>query len=220
MTTTFSADARIAPLAPAASMPPRTEPARDELLALVLDQIDYGFVLLDADLAIVHANGAARARLREPSALLVEGGMLRARSRTDRTLLDAAMTGAQVRGLRRFLALGSGESRLLLTVVPLEASEAEGERWVLIGMPRQEICQDLSAHGFARDNGLTDAEARVFGALCRGRKPSNIASDGGVAISTVRSQIASIRRKTQAASIGDLMQRAAQLPPMVCALRC
>jgi DNA-binding CsgD family transcriptional regulator len=51
--------------------------------------------------------------------------------------------------------------------------------------------------------------------LCLGHPPAEIATLQGVALSTVRTQIANIRLKTHSASIRDLVQRVAQLPPML-----
>jgi hypothetical protein len=46
-----------------------------------------------------------------------------------------------------------------------------------------------------------------------------VASAHGVALSTVRSQIGSIRLKTGAASIRDLLAQVARLPPLMGRLR-
>jgi DNA-binding CsgD family transcriptional regulator len=55
--------------------------------------------------------------------------------------------------------------------------------------------------------------------LCAGLDPQEVASQQGVAISTVRSQISSIRSKTGAPSIRELVRQVAVLPPLVNALR-
>ena len=55
--------------------------------------------------------------------------------------------------------------------------------------------------------------------LSQGSKPKDIAAAHGVALSTVRSQISSIRAKTHTTSIRDLSSRVAALPPFASALR-
>jgi DNA-binding CsgD family transcriptional regulator len=50
-------------------------------------------------------------------------------------------------------------------------------------------------------------------------RPTLIAQTQGVAVSTVRTQIGSIRAKTGAASISALVRQVAVLPPLVGALR-
>jgi DNA-binding CsgD family transcriptional regulator len=58
----------------------------------------------------------------------------------------------------------------------------------------------------------------VLAALCDGDDPSGIARRFGVAVSTVRSQIASIRQKTRSTSIRELVRQVAVLPPIVSAI--
>ena len=55
--------------------------------------------------------------------------------------------------------------------------------------------------------------------LCSGVRPTEVARQQGVAVSTVRTQIGSIRAKTGAGSISELVRQVAVLPPMVGALR-
>jgi DNA-binding CsgD family transcriptional regulator len=74
-------------------------------------------------------------------------------------------------------------------------------------------------HGFVRSVNLTPAETRVLELLCSGVRPTAIARQQNVAVSTVRTQIGSIRAKTGAASISELVRQVAVLPPLVGALR-
>ena len=55
--------------------------------------------------------------------------------------------------------------------------------------------------------------------LCKGLQPADIARLQGVAISTVRTQIASLRHKTGAATVADLVHHIARLPPVCSALQ-
>jgi len=73
--------------------------------------------------------------------------------------------------------------------------------------------------GYARSMNLTPAETRVLERLCAGVRPSTIALEQAVAVSTVRTQIGSIRAKTGAGSISELVRQVAVLPPVVGALR-
>ncbi len=56
-------------------------------------------------------------------------------------------------------------------------------------------------------------------ALCDGLDPMQIARHNGVAVCTIRSQIGSLRAKTGAASIRELLSRVAALPSLGTALR-
>jgi DNA-binding CsgD family transcriptional regulator len=86
-------------------------------------------------------------------------------------------------------------------------------------MGKRQMCGGLGVHWFARNHGLTLAETRVLEALSEGLQPSEIATRHGVGISTIRSQIGSIRSKTHSDSIGALVRQVAVLPPLVGALR-
>ena len=94
-----------------------------------------------------------------------------------------------------------------------DAGHSPGE--VLVLFNRAQMCETLSVELFARAHGLTHAESAVLTGLCRGAAPARIARDVGVAVSTVRTQVASLRQKTGAASIADLVRQVAVLPPIV-----
>lgn len=187
----------------------------------LFDEIDYGVVLVDGRASVLHANRVAEARLAAGDPLAVENNVLRCADAADHALLEAAIAGAARSGLRRLLSVGRGEAAVEIAVVPLaaEPEHAEEPASVLLLLSRARLCEPLSAQWFARCHGLTPAEARVLEALCKGRRPAEIAASFGVAMSTVRTQIATVRAKTAAPSIAELVQRVAQLPPMMNALR-
>ena len=89
----------------------------------------------------------------------------------------------------------------------------------LVVLGKQRMCEHLSVQGYARSYGLTAAEARVLLALCGGDRPEEVAARLDIAISTVRTQIGSIRSKTGVRSINALLQQVAMLPPIMGALR-
>jgi hypothetical protein len=74
-------------------------------LALMLDEIDYGMVLLGEGNHVLHVNHAARAELDADHPLQLLGRELRARLSQDVAPLHDALQAAQ-RGLRRLLTLG------------------------------------------------------------------------------------------------------------------
>jgi DNA-binding CsgD family transcriptional regulator len=194
----------------------------DGCLALMLDQIDYGVMLLDESLRLLHVNRAAHAHLARRPGLHALGGVLLADDPRDQTALKLAVKAASTCGLRRMLTVGGETHGLVVAILPLPRADDDeddalpaGPRRVLLMMSRHAICSELSAQGFARDHGLSSAEGHVLMGLCLGHPPAEIATLQGVALSTVRTQIANIRLKTHSASIRDLVQRVAQLPPML-----
>jgi DNA-binding CsgD family transcriptional regulator len=106
---------------------------------------------------------------------------------------------------------------LSLAIVPvgetLEAGRTEGSALLVFG--RRQVCEPLSVQFFAREHRLTTAETAVLHGLAEGLRPAEIAKDAGVPMSTVRTQITSIRLKTGARSIGELVRLVTVLPPIV-----
>ena len=187
-------------------------------LAAALDELDYGMVLLLDGLRILHINDVARRELDDCHPLQIEDGELRARAARDVAPLHEAVTAAATRGMRRLLTVGEESHRTSVSVVPLESAD-DGPRAVLIVLGKREMCESLSVQGFARIHHLTGAEVRVLKELCNGVPPAQIAALLGVAISTVRSQIGSMRAKTGAESIRALVRQVAVLPPVKGVLR-
>ena len=185
----------------------------------MLDEIDYGMLLVADDLHLLHANHVARAELDAEHPLQALGRELRARQPHDVAPLHAALTDACRRRLRRLVTLGDGSQRVCLAVVPIPAPGDATPTSALVMLGKRQVCQELSVEAFARAHALTPAETQVLKALCSGARPGEIALQHSVALSTVRSQVGSIRAKTGAETIGALVRMVALLPPMVGALR-
>ena len=168
----------------------------------------------------MHVNHAGRVELEatKDHPLMLEGRHLRARSTKDQHALQDAMHAASQRGLRRMLSLGEAGQRAGVSVVPLGGADATGQATLLV-MGKSQVCGKLAVQGFARAHRLSPGEEQVLASLCDGTSPSEIAQANGVAISTVRTQIANIRQKTGAESIRDLIHQVAVLPPLVGVLR-
>ena len=191
-------------------------------LTRMLDEIDYGMLLVAGDGHVLYMNHTASLELDSDHPLQLVGRSLRAHRPQDVAPLYDALASAQ-RGLRRLLTLGEGLNRSSVSVVPLPAGQ--GQRLddhapaTLLVLGKREVCASLSVQGYARSMNLTPAETRVLERLCAGIRPNTIAVEQAVAVSTIRTQIGSIRAKTGANSIAELVRQVAVLPPVVGALR-
>jgi DNA-binding CsgD family transcriptional regulator len=200
------------------------------MLGAVLDEIDYAVMVVDAaDGELLHANRLAIEELSLRRTLeLIDGHLFVADSAGQRAM--SAALAAVRQGRRSLLGLrpaaGSGEAGraasgaaepIRVSVVPIGADAGPPRALLVFG--KREVADELSVGFFARAHALTPTEDAVLQALCRGRRPAQIASDHGVAISTVRTQVNSIRAKTGTSSIPDLINRVAALPPMAPVLR-
>jgi DNA-binding CsgD family transcriptional regulator len=191
----------------------------DPALALrVLDEIDYGVMVLDDHGRVRHANHLARHELAGQRLIVSHGGVLLGANSELSDQLQMALEHA-LRGQRRLLQLKDGERELSLAFVPLGLSMQSEPSTVLVLVSRQNACDNLSVRMYARSQNLSPSEEAVMIALCRGLSIPEIAESHGVAQSTVRSQIKALREKTGSSSIRHLLQRLNSLPPMVPALR-
>ena len=120
------------------------------------------------------------------------------------------------------LRVGRAAKAVDLAVVPLAGADDDDDAdaaHALVVIGKRQVCEALSVEMFARAHRLTAAESNVLQALCNGLEPTSIARQFGVAVSTIRTQVSSIRLKTEAGSIRDLVKQVAVLPPIVNALR-
>jgi len=190
--------------------------ASGALLAAALDELDYGVAIVDERAAVLHMNHRAACWFDGGAGVQVREGRLaaaQAQAVDELAQLLRAVDDAASRGLRRMVGFGCGASRCHAAVVPVHTGVAA----LLLARPR--LCEDLSLQSFGRAHSLSGAEVRVLGALGQGKPPTQIAREHGVAVSTVRSQLAAIRDKTGTHSLRSLLHLVAALPPIVSALR-
>ena len=188
----------------------------------MLDHIDLGVLLVDVQGQVLAANHAGRLACSGPSAPLhLWNGVLQTAVPQDQDPLRRALHAAAHRGLRTLLRVGPAGHARHLTLLPLRRTGTGplAPSPVQILFDRQSTDGGLALESFAQLTGLTPAEATVLQMLCAGVRPDDIAQRGGVAISTVRTQLAAIRQKTQAGTLRELVRRIGHLPPVMPALR-
>lgn len=187
-----------------------------ELLQSMLDLVPYGILLISPEGAVWFANRFARRELDSQSPVCVRDQRICARRPQDSEYLSQAIFRASKKGLQCLLRLGGDETRPTTAAVsPVGAPNSNGYRAAMVILGRREVCEELSADAYGREFGLTWTEVRVLKQLVAGRSPIEAAASQGVAISTMRTQIASIRDKTRANDIGALVREVALLPPLV-----
>ena len=189
-----------------------------QLLARVLDEVDYGLLMLAADGTVVHANQAARTELASTTSLRLSGQRLVSGTLSEQRQLDRALAAARDAGLRTMLTIETGgHSRIVLSIVPLPAALAATHTGhaVLISFERSRIAEVLSVDAHAREHGLTLREQQVLAALCEGLRAKEIAARLAIGETTVRTHVKHIKAKTGCTSIVDIVAQVSRLPPMV-----
>lgn len=186
-----------------------------ELLALVLDEIDYAVLVVGAGGQLHFGNHLATRECSATGPLQLQQGQVSARHRADQAGLTRALVEA-ARGRRSLLPLQDALGRVTVAVVPLRTGT---DARVLLVLAKRQVCEALSVSFFAKLHALTPTEDAVLQALCKGLRPREIAQHQCVAISTIRTQVSSIRSKTAAASIRELVKQVATLPPIAPAVK-
>ena len=181
------------------------------LYLAVLDEVNYGLILVRRDGEVLFANRAARRECGPDQPLGIELNRLTLRSAGEKERMNRALADA-CNGRRTMVDLGSLEQRACLAVVPLAAGSQPPAALLILG--RNGTADALALQLFSKVHQLTPAESSVLAALSEGLRPAQIASQHGVAVCTVRTQIRSIRQKTLTRSIGHLVHLIERLPPM------
>ena len=189
-----------------------------DMLLTALDQIDSGVLVLDLGAQVLMANDAARLELTSGGVLCIsDDGGLGVQDPPDQLVLRAALLSAAKEGRHQLLSLHVGEQTLSLSVQPLCSPGKANHAMVLLG--RRQVCPSLVVEMLGSQYSLTLAERRVLVGLIQGARVADIAREHGVKVSTVRSQVSTLRSKLKVRRIDDLIRLAAELPPMAPAWR-
>jgi DNA-binding CsgD family transcriptional regulator len=183
-----------------------------DLLMRVLDEIDYGLVLVNEDAQVRYANQVALGT--SVLGFEVSQGKVNLNRKADQKSLLKALWLAH-RGTRSLMTVSVPNQEWMIGVVPL--NEPTGRATLLL-LSKNQLCAPLSIDFYARHHHLTNTESAVLRALCEGLKPQQVASSLGVAISTIRTHLSRIREKTDTRNIRDLLCRVTALPPILTAL--
>lgn len=182
-------------------------------LLRVLDEIDYGVLVLNQQGHVLHSNHLARHELGTGRIFLCcAHQLLGATVELTRQIEEALNQSCH--GQRCLVLLRSGQHELTASFVPLSHPLETDAPRVLVMLSRQSVCDNLAVRMYARAQGVSPAEQFVLMGLCAGLSVPDIARENGVAESTVRSQVKSLREKTRASSIRQLIVRVNTLPPV------
>ncbi|MBC7728292.1 MAG: helix-turn-helix transcriptional regulator [Microbacteriaceae bacterium] len=199
------------PPGPASGLP-------NELLQGVIDALDIGVLVCDERGRLLLANAAARRELDTGGVLqLTPEGALNVCRGTGLLVLRRAVHAASLARSYQLVPLRSGDRQLLVSVQPVQAAEGAAPCALLL-LGRRRLCPDLAVQELGRLYALTAAERDVLASLLAGISVAVLARGRGVAVSTVRTQVAALRAKFGVRRIDDITRLVAELPPMLGAL--
>ena len=188
-------------------------------LASLLDELDTGVVVCDPLGRALLVNEAARREMAQGDLLrLGPDGELCVPTGPSQLALQRAVHGAAWERRHQLLPLRQGDRVLMVGVQPLRATSVNQPCAVLL-LGRRSLCADLAVHRLGGLYDLTGAEKEVLSSLLAGTRVSSLARLRGVAVTTVRTQVAALRAKFGVKRVDDLTRLAAELPPMMSSLR-
>ena len=193
-----------------------------ELLVQILEEINHGVLLLTETARVRFANRTATRALLSGSSQSMGPSCLQLGSARDQAALLKALQACS-KGCRSLLNVHSRSGQeVSLGISPIDAPahEVGDEVVAMVTLGKNQNVDALGLQFFAQTHNLTLAESHVLERLCKGMQATQIAAHGGVACSTVRSQIRSITQKTNARGIRDIVSKVMLLPPMASALHC
>ena len=184
----------------------------------ILEELDTGVMVCDEEGRLKIANNAARYELRRGRLLAVQtSGLLYLceGAQAAQVKWHSALHAATVTRHRQMLELSDGRQRLMVSVMPLGQTVG----WALVMLGRRQLAPELAVEMLGGIYELTSAEQRVLVGLLAGERVETIAGQRGVMLSTLRTQVHSLREKLGASRLEDVVRLAACLPPMSSVLR-
>lgn len=193
---------------------PHAAPGVLELcLQTALHELALDIIVVDAQAKLLYANRAALAEIKLGITLQVREGRLcsvvESQSDTFMKALHAARGGR-----RSMFELGKAGSSRMHAMIPLPAStSAQGVLTLVLSGVRHPF-GEVTLTLFSKAAGLTASEREVLISLCSGLAAQDIALQRAVCISTVRTQIGSIREKVGVRTVTQVIRKVSTLPPM------
>jgi DNA-binding CsgD family transcriptional regulator len=182
-------------------------------LALLLDELAHGVLVISAEARILHTNLAARREIDQAVLLKASAGELQLVSPANNRTFKKAV-GQAAEGSRSLVKLSAGGMVCTLALVPLDRQAGARCQRIAVFLSRSGVCESGVFADFARSHGLTRTEARVLVFLCSCLSTPQIADQMNVAVSTVRSHVRSLCDKTACRGVRELVNQVAILPPL------
>lgn len=183
----------------------------------VLDALAFGAVVVDAEGRAIYANAAAEALGREARGLVIGCGRVTAldlrEARRLAALIHAAATRSASGGMRLSDAEGVPGAVVLATPLPPRTWNGSPHGGLaLVSVRPAEAPGPVPEAVLSGLFGLSAGEAKLVSALATGGRLEEIAADREVKVSTLKTQLLSVFRKTGTGTQRDLVRLLGSLP--------
>jgi DNA-binding CsgD family transcriptional regulator len=200
---------RVERRAPIKSVRHQTTALRDfELLKIVFEDLAEGVAVVSVEGRLIFANAQAKKIISILYPKCKQGVDICADDAESKAL-KKALHKVAIKKKRNLLEINAFDEPTLVLLSPLMAS-GKGLVLVTFGTPVSMALGGLKA--FASLYNLTMAELGVLEKFARGVKPAQIAALHHVALSTINTQLASIRSKTETSSALELTAKLMKIP--------
>lgn len=196
--------------APDPPLPAEAKPA----LARLADALGWPLMVLDASGRLQHANRASRLLLARGDPLQRAAGRpVQPAAEAQRPAFRTAVQEAAAGAITTTLCWPATAGLCSVTLHPLPGGPATPPRCLLTLAPARAWRPDVAAQALALALGAT--QTRVLHLLAQGHDTAGMAAALGVTAGTVRSHVATLRRRSGHATRAALVLALQHLPPVV-----
>ena len=181
-------------------------------IAAMAEALTVPLLLLHADGRLLNANAAGYRELARAKTLVLQGSHVLPVQEVRRNAFIACLAATCNTRTRQSWQSAGADYPIILA--PVAALATQACTMLMVVMHAETSALD-ACRLFAYQYGLTPAELAVLHALCQGKLPRQIAAARGVTSGTVRRQMACILRKSGEDTLGTLMPRLTQGPPVL-----
>lgn len=186
------------------------------MLETALDAFGIGIIVSDNVGRVVFANSIARER-GERGTLRIRGHQVCAVSPAETkallTLINAAAQGHRWGAIS--LTPPDGGDAVAMLVTPLSPHHEGGPGHVLLAFGDRLHNPWITEATLGKLYHLSRTQGEVAIAIFNGQSPEDIAAERGIKVSTVRTHLANVFRRTRSKTQRELIRLIASLPPLV-----
>jgi DNA-binding CsgD family transcriptional regulator len=175
-----------------------------------LDQFQTGVAWLSEKGEVLYRNAELDRLLALRDGIASDNGMLRAGTRAQAEMIQAAVAAAQ-RGEERSFAIDRRSEaepfRVRVLPLPLQASALRLPNAAAIAfISKASVPSATTIDAFAKLYGLSAAERRILGSIAAGKRPEDAATEAGIGYETGRTHLKSIMAKCNVSRQADLVR--------------
>ncbi len=183
------------------------------MMLMLMDELAHGVVVITRSGRVEYTNRAARAELSRSRFLVMSQQVLHSCDTNNARVLEDAM-GRAAQGKRSLIALTGDTGGLQVAVVPFRGLPGAPNQRFALYFARPAVYESQMFTLYARSRGLTHTEQTVLSVLCEGYSTPEIATQLGVAVSTIRTHVRNLCFKTASSGVRELVNQVAVLPPV------